>query len=160
MSNIEQFDGPKGAKIYDYAHSLHGVSSGSPYPEIGGLMRKGLFPPISVLLSFLLCLGGAPESLIAQQAQQLQESPPFRITVIEGEGSINNIRQAVNRGATVMVEDENKNPLSGVAVAFFLPNEGPSGVFPNGSHVLTVFTDDKGMASSRPVHFNNLVGLM
>jgi hypothetical protein len=88
------------------------------------------------------------------------DQPPFHITVIEGEGAINNIHQMVNRAATVIVEDENKTPLSGVAVTFFLPNDGPSGLFPNGSRVLTVFTDDKGMASSRPIHFNPLVGIM
>jgi hypothetical protein len=88
------------------------------------------------------------------------DQPPFHITVIEGEGAINNIHQTVNRAATVIVEDENKTPLSGVAVTFFLPNDGPSGLFPNGSRALTVFTDDKGIATSRPIHFNNLVGIM
>jgi hypothetical protein len=58
------------------------------------------------------------------------------------------------------VEDENHNPLSGGSVTFFLPNEGPSGLFPNGSRVLTVFTDSSGVASSRPIHFNNQIGLM
>ncbi|MCX6598768.1 MAG: hypothetical protein NTV70_20645 [Acidobacteria bacterium] len=93
-------------------------------------------------------------------AQQAEQPQPFRVVVLEGEGSINNIRHQVNRGAMVMVEDENKNPLSGVAVTFFLPSEGPSGLFPNGSRVLTVFTDQKGLAASRGVKFNNLVGLM
>jgi hypothetical protein len=88
------------------------------------------------------------------------DQPPFHITVIEGEGAINNIHQPVNRAATVIVEDENKTPLAGVAVTFFLPNDGPSGLFPNGSRVLTVFTDEKGIAQSRPIHFNPLVGIM
>lgn len=120
-------------------------------------MSKGIIPELPLLLVLLLLANLCPAPVVAQQSQ---DTPPFRVNVVEGEGSINNIRQTVNRGATVLVEDENKNPLSGVAVSFFLPNEGPSGMFPNGSHVLTVFTDDKGMASSRPVHFNNLVGLM
>jgi hypothetical protein len=88
------------------------------------------------------------------------DQPPFHILVIEGEGAINNVHQTVNRAATVLVEDENKTPLTGVAVSFFLPNDGPSGLFPNGSRVLTVFTDDKGMATSRPIRFNPLVGIM
>ena len=120
-------------------------------------MPRGLIPELPLILVIALIANLCPAPAVAQQTQ---DAPPFRVNVIEGEGSINNVRQAVNRGATVLVEDENKNPLSGVAVSFFLPNEGPSGVFPNGSHVLTVFTDDKGVASSRPVHFNNLVGLM
>lgn len=120
-------------------------------------MSKGLIPELPILLCLFLAFNLCPAPAAAQQNQ---DSPPFHVVVVEGEGSINNVRQAVNRGATVMVEDENKNPLSGVAVSFFLPNEGPSGIFPNGSHVLTVFTDEKGVATSRPVHFNNLVGLM
>jgi hypothetical protein len=101
-----------------------------------------------------------PPAINQAQMPQADDQPPFHITVIEGEGAINNIHQQVNRAATVVVEDENKNPLSGVAVTFFLPNDGPSGLFPNGSRVLTVFTDDKGIATSRTVHFNNLVGIM
>ena len=60
----------------------------------------------------------------------------------------------------MLVEDENKNPLGGVAVTFFLPSEGPSGFFPNGSRVLTVFSDEKGLAATRPIRFNDGVGLM
>ena len=120
-------------------------------------MRLATIPELRLLLVFTMLSGMLSAPAFAQQRP---DDPPFRVTVIEGEGSINNVRQAVNRGATVLVEDENKNPLSGVAVSFFLPNEGPSGVFPNGSKVLTTFTDNKGMASSRTVRFNNLVGLM
>jgi hypothetical protein len=103
----------------------------------------------------------APAPALGQGTMPLpDDQPPFHITVIEGEGAINNIHQTVNRAATVIVEDENKTPLSGVAVSFFLPNDGPSGLFPNGSRVLTVFTDDKGIATSRPIRFNPLVGIM
>lgn len=101
-----------------------------------------------------------PNSPPTPQMQLSDDTPPFHITVVEGEGAINNIHQIVNRAATVIVEDENKTPISGVAVTFFLPNDGPSGLFPNGSKVLTVFTDDKGIALSRPIRFNNLVGIM
>src|SRR5579872_1142928 len=116
-------------------------------------MFRAIVPEAILLLIFTVLLQG-------QQLPAPDSRPPFHITVIEGEGSINNIHQTINRGATILVEDENRTPLSGVAVSFFLPNEGPSGLFPNGSHVLTIFTDDKGYASSRPVRFNNLVGLM
>lgn len=112
------------------------------------------------ILSLLVASGLVVQTMPPAMAQDTDEQPPFRIVVLEGEGSINNIRQPVNRGAVVLVEDENKNPLAGVAVTFYLPSEGPSGVFPNGSRTLTVFTDDKGLAASRGIQFNNLVGLM
>src|SRR3954471_15758350 len=114
---------------------------------------------LSMLLSETILVGALPMPVAGQQIQQ-EDHPPFRIVVLEGEGSINNIKQPVNRGALVMVEDENKNPLSGVAVTFFLPSDGPSGFFPNGSRVLTVFSDEKGLAATRPIRFNDAVGLM
>lgn len=109
-------------------------------------------PAICTVLVWLLAV---PPGMAQQDP-----APPFKIRVIEGEGAINNMRQVLNRAATVVVEDENHNPLSGVSVTFFLPNEGPSGLFPNGSRVLTVFTDSNGTASSRSIRFNNQVGLM
>jgi len=114
---------------------------------------------ISAFLSWIIFIQALPFPIKAQEIQQ-EDRPPFRIVVLEGEGSINNVKQPVNRGALVLVEDENKNPLGGVAVTFFLPSEGPSGFFPNGSRVLTVFSDEKGLAATRPIHFNDGVGLM
>jgi hypothetical protein len=115
-----------------------------------------LLSAISLLLIAALIASTAPAPLYAQQ----DASPPFRIVTLEGEGAINNIHQVVNRAVSVEVDDTNHNPLSGVSVTFFLPNDGPSGLFPNGSRVLTVFTDDKGVATSRSVHFNNQIGIM
>ncbi|MGA2721387.1 MAG: hypothetical protein ABSG79_03135 [Bryobacteraceae bacterium] len=118
--------------------------------------RRSTFPAISLLLILSLAMATFPAPLSAQQDSQ----PPFRIGVLEGDGAINQISQLVNRAVSVQVTDENHNALSGVSVTFFLPNDGPSGLFPNGSRVLTVFTDDKGVATSRSVRFNNVVGLM
>lgn len=114
---------------------------------------------VSAIAAILIALLFLQTAAVPARAQD-ENAPPFRIVVLEGEGSINNVKQAVNRGALVQVEDENRNPLTGAAVTFFLPNEGPSGLFPNGSRVLTVFTDEKGLAASRGIRFNNLVGLM
>ena len=43
------------------------------------------------------------------------------ITIVEGEGAINNIRQRVNREPIVQVEDQNHKPVAG-AVVVFLPS--------------------------------------
>ena len=72
----------------------------------------------------------------------------LRITIIEGEGAINNVRQRVNREPIVQVEDENRRPIAGASVVFFLPDQGPSGTFLNGSRTLTVTTDAQGRASA------------
>src|SRR5579872_1819522 len=115
-----------------------------------------LFSTINLLVIVALIVSTTPAPLRAEQ----DSAPPFRIVVLEGDGAINNIHQVVNRAVSVEVDDANHNPLSGVSVTFFLPNEGPSGLFPNGNRILTVFTDEKGVATSRPIHFNNQIGIM
>jgi hypothetical protein len=120
---------------------------------------SSLVSSLSVFLVWLLCVQGTTQMMVAQDPV-IADAPPFHVTVLEGEGSINNIHQQVNRPVTVRVEDDNKNPITGASVTFFLPEDGPSGLFLNGSRVLTVFTDEQGQASSRSIRFNNLVGLM
>ena len=50
-----------------------------------------------------------------------------------GEGAINNVKQKVNRDLIVQVEDESHRPIAGAALVFFLPDQGASGTFVNGS---------------------------
>src|SRR5882724_7803996 len=73
----------------------------------------------------------------------------LNLVVIEGEGSINNIRQRTAREPIVQVEDSNHKPVAGAIVAFTLPSRGASGVFANGSHTLTVTTNQQGQAAAR-----------
>jgi hypothetical protein len=94
----------------------------------------------------------------AQQAQQIQ--PALRIVIVEGDGAINNIRQRVNREPIVQVEDENRKPVAGAVVIFFLPEQGPSGTFANGSRMLTVLTDNQGQAHAVGIRPNNQSGPM
>jgi hypothetical protein len=78
--------------------------------------------------------------------------------IVEGEGAINNTRQRVNREPIVQVEDENRKPVAGAAVTFFLPGQGPGGMFANGGKSLTVMTDSKGQAVMRGFKPNSLEG--
>jgi hypothetical protein len=79
---------------------------------------------------------------------------------VEGEGAINNVKQRVNREPIVQVEDDNHKPIAGAAVVFFLPNQGPSGFFANGSKSLTVTTNADGRATASSITRNNLSGQM
>ncbi|MEO8028834.1 MAG: hypothetical protein ABI823_20305 [Bryobacteraceae bacterium] len=85
-------------------------------------------------------------------------APKLNIVIVEGEGAINNVRQRVNREPIVQVEDENHKPIAGVAVVFFLPSQGPGGVFLDGGRSLTTFTDSQGRAVMRGFRPNNLQG--
>jgi len=86
------------------------------------------------------------------------DSPKLSIVIVEGEGAINNIRQRVNREPIVQVEDENRKPVAGAAVVFFLPSQGPGGVFLDGGRSLTTITDAQGRAVMRGFRPNNFEG--
>jgi hypothetical protein len=112
-------------------------------------------PGGSVFLSCLLLtnlLGAQP------MPDSSQAAPMLNIVIVEGEGTLNNVKQRVNREPIVQVEDENHKPVAGAAVVFFLPNSGASGTFANGSQTLTVTTDATGRASATGIHPNHTLG--
>lgn len=108
---------------------------------------------LAVVLAIEFC---AP--LPAQQAPA--PGLKLNIVIVEGEGAVENIRQRVSREPIVQVEDENHKPIAGAAVTFLLPNQGASGVFPNGSRSLTVLTDSQGRAVARGIRTNGVSGKM
>jgi hypothetical protein len=91
---------------------------------------------------------------------QAPEPKQLTISILEGEGAINNIKQRTAREAVVQVQDENHKPVAGVAVTFFLADHGASGVFSNGSRSLTVMTDTNGQAATGGMTPNNMAGKM
>ena len=91
---------------------------------------------------------------------QAPQSRALNITIIEGEGAINNIKGRVNRDPVIQVEDENHRPIAGAAVVFFLPNQGPGGVFANGTKTLAITTDAQGRATAAGIQRNNISGQM
>jgi hypothetical protein len=100
---------------------------------------------LTILLTGLLVLQSIPRPLQAQTP----EPAKLNIVILEGEGAINNIRQRTARESIVQVEDENHRPIGGAVVTFFLPDNGASGVFTNGSRSLTITTDQSGKAVAR-----------
>jgi len=115
-------------------------------------------------VSRLLCM------LLAEIVAVTYTTPPIRaqapepkqltISILEGEGAINNIKQRTAREAIVQVQDENHKPVAGVAVTFFLADHGASGVFANGSQSMTVLTDTNGQAAMRGMVPNKMAGKM
>ena len=84
----------------------------------------------------------------------------IQIVIVEGEGAINNVKERVNREVIVQVEDQNKKPVAGAAVIFFLPNDGPGGTFANGTTSLTTTTNEQGRSVARGIQFNGQAGAM
>jgi len=114
---------------------------------------------ISRTLAVLLaCLIATP--LPAQTPVPATAPTQITILILEGEGAINNVRQRVARESMVQVQDENHKPVAGAAVTFFLPGDGPSGVFSNGSRSITMLTDEQGKAAVRGMRLNKVQGRM
>lgn len=111
-------------------------------------------PPFSLLLIPLLISNLLAPSAVAQTAASIA------IVVVAGEGAINNVNERVTRDVIVLVEDQSHKPVTGAAVSFFLPNEGPGGTFPNGTNSLTTTTNEQGRAAARGIQFNNQAGPM
>jgi hypothetical protein len=82
----------------------------------------------------------------------------LKITVLEGEGALNNTGQRSSHEPVVRVEDEAGRVLPKAAVVFTLPTNGASGEFGNGSKTLTVMTDEQGRAAGRGLKANRVAG--
>lgn len=97
-------------------------------------------------------------SLTLSAAGQEPVQSQLKIVIIEGQGAINNIRQHAGRDAVVRVENAAQQPISGAAVVFTLPSDGPSGSFVNGEQTLVVTTDAQGQAAAHGLKPNNTAG--
>src|SRR5580704_16177619 len=89
------------------------------------------------------------ESVIPLLARQ-DDPAALHIVVLSGEGAINNIRNRSNPAPIIEVRDANNQSVPGAAVTFFLPNDGPGGVFADSTHASIVFTDAQGRAAAGP----------
>ena len=68
------------------------------------------------------------------------------ITIVEGEGALNDIRSRTAREPIVEVDDENHKPVAGALVLFSLDNTGSSYANFGGASSLSVHTDAAGRA--------------
>ncbi|MGA2739939.1 MAG: hypothetical protein ABSG65_21180 [Bryobacteraceae bacterium] len=82
----------------------------------------------------------------------------LQIKVVEGEAAVRQPGARIAHPLTVEVTDEAGRPVSGAAVSFQLPPEGPSGLFSNGLRTDLVLTDGSGRATLRSVQLNRTPG--
>lgn len=106
------------------------------------------------LLCGLIAAGAIPLCLAAYQL-----SPSaFHISIIDGEGAMNNIQGRVAQEPIVQVTDENHKPVKGAYVTFSGPNSGPGVTFSNGSTQFSTTTDDLGHAVAHGLKPNGQSG--
>lgn len=92
------------------------------------------------------------------QVQTQAAAPQLIITILDGEGALNDIRQRTAREPIVEVQDQNHKPISEAAVLFLLPSSGPSGTFAGGNLSFATQTDALGHAVAQGLRPNNVSG--
>lgn len=99
-------------------------------------------------------------SLLLSNPGQAQQSGDgkLQIVVISGQGTLNNIHSRSNPSPVVEVQDQDRKPLPNVPVVFFLPAQGPGGIFSNGTTTLTTNTDMHGRAAANGIRFHPQTG--
>jgi hypothetical protein len=110
------------------------------------------FRPIATslrqILALALVIGLAAGPAAPLFAQTVPAAPMMlHITILDGEDSLNNIRERTAREPIVQVEDENHKPVAGALLIFSIQNggTGAGGSF-NGLSTLSVTTDSEGKA--------------
>ncbi|MBS1858740.1 MAG: hypothetical protein JST11_25440 [Acidobacteria bacterium] len=82
----------------------------------------------------------------------------LRILTVEGDGAVHVPGTRSGHPLTVAVTDETGKPVSGAAVSFHLPEDGPGGSFVNGLRTDVAVTDSRGRATVRAFQANRLPG--
>jgi hypothetical protein len=124
------------------------------------MKRKNMVTPLKhatrslTVCAFSLCLLWFATRLLEAQ------NPPteLNIIVVQGEGTINHVRQPVASVPIIRVEDANHQPISGATVVFTLPTEGATGHFGSGGKMLVVTTDAQGRATAADLRVNEYPG--
>ena len=101
---------------------------------------------------------GLAASWLLWAALALAQVAILQIRVIEGEGAVHQPGSRSTRPITVEITEETGKPVSGAAVTFHLPEDGPGGAFVNGLRTEVVITDAHGRASLHGLLANRIPG--
>jgi hypothetical protein len=102
----------------------------------------------------VLCIG----LILTTSATPLLAQRGLKITVVEGQGAIQNVSRPGAFEPVVEVTDSTGRAVTGAAVTFTLPAVGPGGVFTDGSRSLMTHTDASGRATARGFRPNRNLG--
>ena len=106
---------------------------------------RSVLRQLLALTLVIACIAGPTAPIFAQAVPAAPMM--LHITILDGEDSLNNIRERTAREPIVQVEDENHKPVAGALLIFSIQNggTGAGGTF-NGLSTLSVTTDSEGKA--------------
>ncbi len=110
------------------------------------------------LLSLGLASVVAAQTVPAPPTGGAHEAAILQIRVVEGEGAVHAAGSRASRGLVLEITDETGKPVSGAAVNFRLPDEGPGGVFANGMKTEVIITSSDGRAALWGMQWNRVEG--
>jgi hypothetical protein len=104
-------------------------------------------------------LPDAPQPRAQVEALGQAQPQALEITILDGDGALNNIRQRTAREPIVQVKDRNRKPVAGALVVFAI-HDGPSGAGGsiNGASTFSAVTDADGRAVARGFTPNGVEG--
>src|SRR4051794_34030597 len=97
--------------------------------------------------------------LLAASLAVAADQRPLQISVLEGEGSFNDIQKGLARSPVVEVKDESGRAVENAQVVFQLPEMGASGTFLDGSRTFVGTTDKSGRAGAPVLKPNKVEGV-
>jgi hypothetical protein len=82
----------------------------------------------------------------------------LNIRIVEGEGQKYAMGSRATRGVSVEITDDLGKPVEGATVTFLLPEQGPGGVFANGTKTEVTSSRADGMAQVGGMQWNHMPG--
>ena len=105
---------------------------------------------VLIAMAAIVATAGMPRAQVQAAAGITAREPgqpkSLLITIVEGEGALNDIRTRTAREPIVEVDDENHKPIAGALVLFSLDKAGSSYASFGGASSLSVQTDAAGRA--------------
>jgi hypothetical protein len=116
-------------------------------------MEVFILNPRTILSVCLAAALGLPAPGWGQQvsgpkSNLAQSSGDLKITVVQGEGAVNDVRAKTATAPIVEVRDSSDKPVVGAEVVFQLPAAGPGGVFNGWMRTQTARSDEQGRAAA------------
>jgi hypothetical protein len=105
---------------------------------------------IRISFAFLL-------AALSVRGWQVQPSG-FHISVIDGEGALNNVQGRAAHEPVIQVADRDHHPAAGAYVEFDAPTNGAGAVFANGSSHFASTTNADGIATAPGLRNNGVTG--
>jgi hypothetical protein len=91
-------------------------------------------------------------------AAQTAAARKLQIEVFRGDQMVHEDRIPQGKDIVVRVTDDEGHTITGAAVVFQLPSDGPGGAFPEDSRFATVMTDSEGLATAKGFQPNTQPG--